>query len=696
MEFRGMTWMAACAALVLLWHCDMPKNPKAPSWDTQFALPLADYVFGFSRLGGGGTDSLLVVRDGVYHVVYQHQIGRTEIGGGLKIEAPGSVAVSQTIGLVRVGPATSRTPIALGEVTEYASQTDGQSLVVPELDFSLDKDLASFGEFRGVHVVDGYADITLENHTAIQIGSPVTLALRNRGDQGPVGGVTFDEPILPGGQATRRLDLTDTMVSGDLALEISGHSAGSRGEIVTVYADSVLVVEVSIPTVTVSEAEAKLPALEFSAVGAAVLEDSTRVFGGRISRGGFLVEVESQLLVDCEAVLTIPALTLDGAAFAQTIVLHRDNPTWTERVDLAGYQMGPPDEGGAALDSLRYVLAVRTVDTTQDSDPGTDYGTIRHTDSVSLGLTFEPIWFSYLRGEFLRPYVIPITQKEFPIEQALMDIEGPDAGWITFQRADFAITMSWSERFAVPTSVVLKIEGIGRRQDRSEVYQSAQGGGDIDPAHPDFLVRAEDILAALPDTVRIGGLARFQGRVEVWEDSYLDGVANLDAPLTVRVKQTQLELGKVRKEKVPYELQQAATRGDIRRVGVFAEIENHSPLSGRMLMLISPSPASFDSGATAEALAEIDSLFEQVLPRPILDSDGEIAQSGAVVDSLVLDSAKFDVLGHRTIYIRSRVILDATETPQGEEVFVSVKPSHFVHFKAHLEADVRVDIEAMR
>ena len=62
----------------------------------------------------------------------------------------------------------------------------------------------------------------------------------------------------------------------------------------------------------------------------------------------------------------------------------------------------------------------------------------------------------------------------------------------------------------------------------------------------------------------------------------------------MRISETVLELGKVRKQEVPGEIRDAAERDDIRHVQIIGEIENHNPLSGYAFVMLSPNPASFD------------------------------------------------------------------------------------------------------
>jgi len=685
--------------LLVLWiflgiGCSIPSEPKAPSWDTQFVIPLADYTVRFEKLSEEiGEDSVLVVDDrSVFHITYRGTIERFEVGDQLKVDPPEPTHVSEAIGDIALeSPGAQRTSLISFDTETEGAYASSHGTVVDSIEGfqipAIVRELPLFEEFQWAKIKEGYVDVTVVNEMMIYLGSPLMVTVQSRAGVSFERQIVFDDPIPPGGSATKPFSLEGQTIPNALQVTVEGYSIGSAGEQVMVDMYSGFFVEVWISPLVVSGAKAKIPEQRFSVEDASALDEKTQVVEGRIKSGNMTLDIENRLPVDAVVTVNVPALTKGGTPLRWEFEFEASHGTEPVRdvisEDLTGYVLANPT-GEVPLDSLRYLVDVVTVDTKDE------YAKITSEDFVEAAVSLDMLRFSYLKGNWVEEqrFEVPRTKSGTSLEDLP---KGSEPNWIAFREALFTMEVVRGEMDAPITFYVTMIgerfDDEGVLEERVTIAEEAR----IERDQSSFTIDVAELISMLPDSIEVSGTAGIAGEIEITDRSYVEAEVDVDAPMTFRIQGTSMEVGEVEALEIGERVREAFEREDVKEVRIVGEIENHNPLSGLTRLLVSPDAASFGLHPTGWALAKIDTLLRLDLPQPAFGSDGSIKAPGTAPISVVLVSTDFDVFEHPVVYAKTEVALDSTRTSENPLGWVSLKETDYVRIKARAEMALKVD-----
>jgi len=688
--------MSGFLVVVLSLGCSLPskpQSPKAPKWDAEFAIPLADYTYEFSELEEIDSDSTLFADEGgLFHITYKDTLDRFNVGTELKLDPPAPKTFSQSIGDISIdSPGSQESPmITFNELTQGKfSAFQGVELdSIPSFELvKIEKDLPAFGDFESATVKEGTLELTVRNNTIIYLGNPVKVTVESRRRDIPFRQlIEFKDPIPPRGEQTKLIDLAGLTLANQMRVALEGNSLGSNGKPVVVDVNSYITVEVSISGLKVLQARAKIPRQHFQMSSASALDEKIEVMEAAIKSGGITIDLSSQLPVDANVTVEIPALTRQGKPLRKYFELRTNRPRQLEYIDLSDYRIANP-KPGTPLDSLNYHLDVVTIDTRWDSDPD-PFATISSDNFVVATVSLDTLKFSHLKGNIVeeQDFEIPETRQGISLEDLPKGLE-PD--WIAFKEANFLVKTK-----GVDTPVTLDLLIVGERFDEDGVLEERREKRQIitiSKQSPDFLIEAGEIISIMPDSLEISGTATIQGEVDITDESYVEGTVEMDAPLIFRVKHSVMQVGEVSEEEIGQDIREAFENNDVKNIRLLGEIENHNPLSGEVLLLASADSTAFSSAA----LAETDTLLSLRLPQPTFSADGSISEPGYGPISVELDTTEFDLFKNPVVYVKTQVILDSTETEQNRQGWVSLRNTDYIHVKARAEIELKVDLERL-
>ncbi len=411
-------------SLIILASCslDFSKKPTPPSWNVTLEMPLYDGSVGFKDFlqdssittepTGSGTDSIFAFHENV-------AIDRVEVGDQLAIDdihksfsqsvddvtiADNQIVESQAFSEVGVDPLTqsihsevglielndipteSTDPFQLNEIYPgINSVPDSTTTSIPSFDLTPQVKPFSFNDFDQATFTGGELSLTIVNNMPITLGTPITVQfLEISGpDTNIISGasVQFNSLIAPDDSSQGIMDLTGLTLPGNILIKVTGSSAGTEGNDITVdqsVKESAFYTRIAASGLQVTSAVAKVPEQVIQDTGAIEMaEDSTKVEDAQIRTGTMRLSVNNQMAINAVLDLTIPSLVDgNGTPFQVTSLNLSAGQPVQEDYSLDQYHMV------MQLDSqkIEYSYEIHT----EDTDP--NLVQISETDSVVLNL----------------------------------------------------------------------------------------------------------------------------------------------------------------------------------------------------------------------------------------------------------------------------------------------------------------------
>ena len=249
-----------------------------------------------------------------------------------------------------------------------------------------------FESFRTADFSSGYVYLTLHNEMFISLGAPLTVKLRQQ-DATPIDSAVYESPIPSGESATEVLNIGGHRLTDSVIVEVYGYSEGSAGEERTLTMedlDSGFQVEVEARDLVVTSAEARIPSQTVQKSDAFALEESDNRFEeAKLSAGTLSLNIDNELDLNGDILLTISSLTDEHAAPFQRTIPMTANQSVHKEYDLTGHtlRMSPDQQ------EIMYNYEVRTEDT------GDRFTNIHQNDSVAVDIATENITVSRFTGE---------------------------------------------------------------------------------------------------------------------------------------------------------------------------------------------------------------------------------------------------------------------------------------------------------
>jgi len=343
------------------------KDAKLPSWSIQLEVPLSDQIVELSSLLedsliqtipiNDAGDSIFVFKDAM-------DIDRVEVGDQLNIDdiyksfaqSVDDVTIEDTdimesVGFDEVGvdPITNHISSVLGLITlddiapsasdpfrldriypDIALVSDGTTDSIPGFALNPVVNPFTFDDFDQAVFSNGFLDVTIVNDMVITLGNPISIQLQetNGTDTTDIVGalVVFNTTILPGDSATEVLSLAGMTLPGNLLIEVSGNSVGTDNNIITIDSTakaSSFSTKIGARDLEVNSATALVPSQTIDEIGViSMASDSNKVERAEIATGKVQIEIDNNLAVNGNVVLTIQSLEDPaGSPFTQTIPL---------------------------------------------------------------------------------------------------------------------------------------------------------------------------------------------------------------------------------------------------------------------------------------------------------------------------------------------------------------------------------------
>ena len=647
------------------------KEPQAPQWDVNVAIPLIDTTLTIGKLLED-TDDITFDSTGLLGFQVTESMDPVEVGDNLSVEGI-SENFDVSLGDIRVdSPGSQVVSVQFAAIYPQSVLLDGQTAQVPPFTVNLDKtELPAFGDFESILIREGSVRITLHNNLPIPISSGLGISLYDYNADTLVVSIVSQNELPPNGQITLNKSLANIRLPGHLAFRISGNSPGSGNDSVYVDATNQSVdMEVYVSDIVASEARAKIPDQEFEDTDYTTLGDSIIVTEADISTGSISFQMTNNLPLDLE--LSIQLLNFfdaSGDTFQAHLYLRKGGQT-NQYYDLSGYKFRPERTSEGAV--VRFHWKAKA------TGSGDQIITIHANDGIALAVNIHKLAFSKLSG-ILNQIHITLDSMSTQLDTP-KDLEG-------LQFGDARIELKLINGIGFLIQPTLNIVGTNTHTGQQAALHrtvTIQPAGD-QPAITTVILEGDEVtrfLNILPNNISVSGSAILgDGLTEstIRATDTISSQATISIPVNLKFPDQQLTLD-------PDSLEidedaQSEIRDNLNGGSFQAELGNHLP---------------FGASATFYFTSRDTAVYSnpELTIGPITLNPGVTSERGNVVQetpsqiAIFLDKDQLAVFAHPTVVSGIRISL-----PGSGDKYIRVYRNDYLSAKAFIKINYHVNPE---
>ncbi|MCP4684000.1 MAG: hypothetical protein GY867_01000 [bacterium] len=607
------------------------KKPEAPTWTTQFTVPLVNRTYEMAEIVDK-IDQEGIGIDADSNVVYSltRDIDTVALDGDELTTSNLSYAVTEQLGEVSIDPPVlSPATMDLSAISGLAAFVPG---TVPAMGFNVNSNLPTISTFTALTITSGRAYAVVSNHLGFDL-TTVDIELFDVIHNQVVGTQSIAGGLADGATDSAMFALSGRSISNDLVARIDAYTPGAAvlsasGK----YLSTVLRFDGAL---TVAAATAEIPGLSRSFSENVTLGESDPVYRATLSNGTLALTINNGTNLGAVLDITFPDLNDGSSPFAvqQTVTA---NSSQVVNIDLAGYELAPSDST-APQDIVIDVVA--TV-------PGTapQHVAVSQIDEFSVTAGLSNLEFGSVTGRF--------SAVESTIDPRDESIDVPD-GFDQITLASAIVTLEIENGVELPGTLDLTLQGDnGKTLNISGNVAAASAGGPVVSTIIDSAIA--DFLSPVPSLITISGSGTFGDGVTVGTitaDDYIYAQVHILAPLEVIIDSASIEAD-VQAEEIDQSGIDAITDHVVEARFLY-NIVNHLPIGTSVnIHLGGDSAAVYDSPQLS-----FEDIFVTAAPVTAGVANDTVSTGYQVI---LLDSADIQILKNDTLYIGSEIVLDNT------------------------------------
>ncbi len=651
------------------------NSPEMPSFDTTFVVPMGTELLTVMD-AIDSEDYLMIADDGGIGFHMDGDPDTLDLDFELSVDIPGQ-NIDQGLGNFSLPtPAPMNYGFELGNIWAPAAGASGVTTIVPGFPIDVTSAGQSIPNLTNATLSSGALIVTVTNNLTVPVGAnsgpdQLVLRLENAADSALIAQIFF--PLIPAGQSSQQLaNLAGATLPDQIAVALSGASAGSAGQPVVVNGTDAISIEAAFSGLVVSSATSTVQTQTFDTTFDSALPADYEITRASIATGSMDISLVNQMPIPCTVYLT-----------------------WDQIRDLSGvpltrtYDMVADGSIDAVLDFSNHVIQA-------DSDPlttltasvniitpgsGGQLVTMSATDGLSVTLSPATVGFSSVTG------IVPSFDVALDPTTETLDLPDEMSG-LELVAANLTLTMI--NTAGIPADLNLSLTGTGsdgsvRTILVNEQVLPAVGRAPttttivLDQTNSEIL----DFLNNLPENITLGGSIVAGGTGAsgtVHSDDFAIVRWDIDAPLEVVVTDATMDSD-------PELLDVDADLSDkinthARGAVLRTEILNHLPMAVELRIV-----AAQDTNLLATSPLLV--IGPVSVAAGITDATTHVVnQSVTSTPTITLNAEEARILGLPGLYTRVEAVLPSTN---GQPV--KVMSTDYLEFRGVVELEVLVDDE---
>ncbi|MEJ2055141.1 MAG: hypothetical protein P8X42_14590 [Calditrichaceae bacterium] len=678
--------------LLVILSCSL-HEPKLPEWDTNWKiyLPTQDLIMGeeiindSTFIAGYANDSIPIILFNLDDSTDWERVEASDL-----ILEPQQDHFHAEVGDIELGDYDDLTSDStyLDEILPPELFMAGDSLVpFDTITVYPPDDTLRYTEYQFATIARGKMWITFHNQTFLDVREGLTAKIYNQnGSVQYIDETYFNEPIPAGtSMPGSPIDINNKTIYNVFIIEYTiPIAAMPEGRHLSQQdLDGFFSTTLSADSLTAIEAEAQLPQQDFEEVGASSIEDQDhRVRNAEIDEGNLQITIKNTVPVDVNVSVELPDIRKDGMTKKISSKLKADRDTVITE-SIAGWEIINSKSPGTILDSLNYIATIV-------SDPVNTYTYIASHDSIGIDVETDSIRLAAVSG-ILDTVNFNIDEVEMDKIDVFEDFNGQ------VRLNELAMELIFENQIDIPINVDLTITG--SRSDgefepvQINVSEVIQASGvspitritiDDDYSNPSIV----DLLAILPDSIKIGGEAFVFGDGSVSVGDGLRVQYNITSPLTIDIGEsltfdseidsiTYDDIGEDERDKIV---------NDLADVSVVFNFNNHVPIGGNLKYYMATDSMELYSDTITDSSRKI--VIEADIGAGVKGSDGFVQNTVHSAWQDQLTDRQLDIFNYPTIYTRQEIMIHSTD---GE---VKIRQSDSIEIEAIMDFKITINSES--
>jgi hypothetical protein len=614
--------------LSLLGGCEI-NQPEMPTFDTSVAVPLGVERLEVMELVED-EDYLLIGEDGSLGFFIDSDPDTVALDLDLTADID-SQTINQGLGEFELADSDPMDyAFELADIWAPAAGLTDQPAVVPAFPIDVASSGQDVPDIESAVLAEGTVQIAVTNNLPVPISADagpdqVVLELVDPASGTAFATLVFPE-LAPGDFSIQTADLAGVTLPGQVAVNLSGGSPGSSGNVVNVSGTDSILISAVFADLLVESATALVGAQTFTTDFDTDLPEDYQVTSASISSGAVTLSLSNDMPIPCNATITWPQLHDD---LGQDLVesFHLEPGANLDRViDFSGRLL---ETDGAPLTTLAAEVVVET------PGSGATPVTMGSGDGLTASLSSGSITFGSVTG------VVPAYDVALdPMEEEIDLPDEMDGLELTSARLELCVCNSAD----LPGTLDLVLTGTSASNETRSLAVAARIDAATGRAPRTTVITLDennstivDFLNNLPESITVSGSVQVGGdgsHGTVYGDEYATLYYEISAPVEVVITGTTLTGD-------PHELDlDEDMRGNIEShamgANIQTEIYNHMPVGVELSILCGTDLATLETdplltiGPLVVAPGLINQLdhtvAEGVISRPVIQLTAEEAQ----------------------------------------------------------------------
>ncbi len=637
---KKVQWLVTALVLGLfILSCNF-REPVLPRWSVPLLLPLSEQTFSMDELLG---DSSFVADnpDSMLTLQVNGEIDPESLDESDLAFKPQGSSNRLEIGTLRLDSlqAMNTGMITLAEIfPELASLPTGAQVVIPETTLVPPAKILLAEDYKWIYLEKGTIIIRVINNLPFDLGpnnssAGIRFVVKNDSLGNQVSEVLIDRVVATGTQGEGRDDIMAGGVYVYDRLRLEYNVPIARKDTITI-SDEVLnqtgiQIIVDLAEMEASAVRAKLESQEFRRTIRFALNGRHKIKSGVVKRGSFYLSFRNETGISGKIVFTIPSLLRsDGTTFQDSLFI--DQQPISRVIALDGIRIQNPIDPNLPLDSIDVIVDTRT----RGSD---QFVTVQSSDRIVAEISSDSLFFQSFNG-ILAPETIDFGPFE---EKNIADYNRLKGTGIQLANVKLILDL-FNELYIEDLRLDLTIWGYhedenGVITDSAKIEildQQISSGQPGDPGKTRFVLTGPevvDFVNILPTTIRGEGKITASGESEVVLGSQVWANYELTTPLQFSLQgmePIQSRVDTLTDQDIDQELRDAL-RNDFQEAGLTLNLINHTPLGGRIRMMVTRDSLRtdmFDTTTFNPAKEFIKKI--QLNPAPVNPVTGFVDQPG--------------------------------------------------------------------
>lgn len=636
------------------------ETPEAPSWDTQFTVPVINRTYDMEELISkvDQEDLGIDTNDFVYFSLSE-DLDPQGLDPADFSTSDLSHTVAEQLGTISIGaPNVDPATINLGSIANLALALPGDSAVVSPMSFEIFNNLPTITDFTQIVIDSAQMLAIVDNNLGVDIDS-VEIRLHDRVIGRDVLVDTFATVIYDGTIDTLATIFTSDTMSNSLRMDVFAFTPGGT---VQQFSTKYLGTEISFPSdISITQATAVIPEQEdriYNYKSGVDLDPGESITSATLESGQLTVDLNNGSAISAVFSLQSNDIQNNGSP----LIVNRNvsaNSIDHFTIDLSGYDFIPTDDSI----SIDIVVSIPS--------SGSQTITIDASDYLNVQSTITDLTFSSVTGSF--------TTKNVNFDEVTQSLDIPD-GFDNVGLVSSIVTLEIENGIDLPGNLACTL--VANNGQHLYVNDIIQASGGLDTRVTTITIDdVGDFLSPIPDTVVVTGAISYGDGLEHtlnYNDSVFAKV-NIYAPLNVVVNDMEVSDLDIEKEEISQEDIDLITDQVLDARFVYT-VTNHLPLGVRAIISFSPDSLSLYSSPELV----LDTILVDGAPTDLVT--GIVNADSITTGEIYIDSVDVQILRNDTLYIRPQLFLNGSD-PTG----VQLTGSDYITISGYIQVNYRFD-----